>query len=269
MENLERCITEQKEDDIIIIGTDANAQLKKRSNGLDDGVSGMYGSDKDSKTGAKLRELLSYNHLCSATTFFMNQKNQKDRSLSPTFKERQIDHFFVRRNDMKRIKYAGIGWNGVDSDHKAVTLKIRIAKNLKSKSKDEPKLTTRKKLDLALFRQTIELQKEFNDSLKKIHQNLPNQQTDNDSEKEYKIDLLKTCMKQAGEEVIPVLIKKRKEWFKEKADILEPLIKERDEATKEYMNSKNNNKKQRLQNCRKKVKKSTVASKKIMVFKSH
>mmetsp|Transcript_27933 Transcript_27933/g.36102 ORF Transcript_27933/g.36102 Transcript_27933/m.36102 type:complete len:740 (+) Transcript_27933:123-2342(+) len=249
LKNLEECINDQSEKDVIIIGNDANARLEKKTKiNIDDGVCGLYGSPADSKTGKKLREILSYNHLCSATTFF------KKKYLSTTWRGLQIDHFFVQKKDMKRIKNAGIGWNGVDSDHKALTLIVRIAKTLHKNNGS--RLVARKKLDLALFRNTVEMQKQFNESLKIKYQNLTSQQTNTDEgDKEVlKIDLLKTCMKQAGEEVIPILAKKRKEWFKEKAGILEPLIKKRNDAMKEHTKSPSNVTKKRLQSCRKKVK---------------
>jgi hypothetical protein len=54
------------------------------------------------------------------------------------------------------------------------------------------------------------MQKQFNESLKVKYQNLTSQQTNTDEEdKELKSDLLKTCIQQAGEEVIPILKKKR------------------------------------------------------------
>jgi hypothetical protein len=54
---------------------------------------------------------------------------------------------------------------------------------------------SRKKLDLASFKNTVEMQKQFNESLKVKYQNLTSQQTNTDEEdKELKIDLLKTCI---------------------------------------------------------------------------
>jgi len=38
-----------------------------------------------------------------------------------------LDHFFVKQKDLKRVRNAGIWAHGIDSDHRAITMRLAIA----------------------------------------------------------------------------------------------------------------------------------------------
>ena len=131
------------EDEILIIGSDTNASLSKlidddtQEQGATPSAVGKFGCDWTNKAGERMESFLGTHELCLPTTFF-----QKKESKFPTWynmmnkRGYQIDHFITRRADLKRIVDAGTNIrNSIYSDHRAIFMKIRIARNLPKISK--------------------------------------------------------------------------------------------------------------------------------------
>ena len=131
--NLQFCVDHCGNDDILILGTYANASMGTRSC-KDDKVLGPFGISKTNLNGVLFRDLCSVLGLCLATTFF------KKRSYGTWRHPRskllyQLNHFLVQRASLVRIIDAGrYGENLLDSDHDAIRIVIRVAKNLKKNS---------------------------------------------------------------------------------------------------------------------------------------
>jgi hypothetical protein len=100
----------------------------------DDKVLGPFGISKTNLNGVLFRDLCGVLGLCSATTFFKKRsygtwRHQRSKLLY------QLDHFLVQRASLVRIIDAGrYGENLLDSDHDAIRIVIRVAKNLKKRS---------------------------------------------------------------------------------------------------------------------------------------
>jgi exonuclease III len=252
IEQLENCLRDAKDYEIMIIGTDANARLSKKKAGIvDDGVSGYFGADKNSTTGTELRSLLAYYEYCSASTFY------KKRDYA-TWRNYQIDHIFIQQKNKKRIRDCGTTtWPGVDSDHRAVSMTLAIARNLKKRAAARPKSY---KPDLRLLRNCINMQKAFNDAITKNREEM--EVTNDGNTETLKIDQLKDCMTQAGEEIIPQFKQQRKEWFREKSAELEPLVAARNKATIEYKQHPSQSTKRALNRARQQIKKAVTRARK-------
>jgi exonuclease III len=137
-EDLQICIDACGGDAIPIFCMDCNASIGIRSEHDvnepgQDRVRGMFGVKHTNIAGQELHALLAVNELSAATTFF--KKREYATWYHPTSKKgHQIDHIIVRQQDMKRVRDAGfIGWRGVDSDHRAVYVRMNLARYLKLK----------------------------------------------------------------------------------------------------------------------------------------
>jgi exonuclease III len=133
------------DDDVVpILCMDCNASLGVRKDDDEndpgqDRVRGKFGVNYENIAGRELCTLLSLNEFCAATTFF--KKREYATWYHPASKRgHQIDHIIVRQKDMMRVRDAGFnGWRGVDSDHRAVYIRLNLARYLKRKAAVAPK----------------------------------------------------------------------------------------------------------------------------------
>ena len=141
--HLQQCINACAKDEVLIIGTDANASPGVRKKHDDpfapgrDKVRGPFGMVHENNAGQDLCSILGTNELCLATTFFRHKRYATWRH--PCSKLwHQLDHCVVRQKDLERVLNARVmGLLGKDSDHMAISLKLRIGKGLKRKRTDK------------------------------------------------------------------------------------------------------------------------------------
>lgn len=145
-QQLDECVNFCKSDEVLIIGTDANASIGVRTDDigftfdgqvLNDRVTGKYGNPHMNQAGLELRKFCACNQLCAPSTFF--QKPHYDTWQHPgkrCKKGYQIDHFLVRRDDLRRVRDCGRvkTSGGGDSDHLPVTIDFRLARNLRRRA---------------------------------------------------------------------------------------------------------------------------------------
>ena len=125
--------------EVMVEGTDANASLGIRSlhtateNDDDrDDVVGPHGIPLVNPAGKALHQLLGMNQLCAATTYFQNTAGGKHAFAYTTWEHPgrkspyQLDHFFVKQRDLKLVRDTGTWNHGVDSDHRAIYLKLEL-----------------------------------------------------------------------------------------------------------------------------------------------
>jgi len=138
------------EDEILLVGSDTNASVGRRTaqqvRDDDDGVQspvGAFGLEWSNAAGTRLASFVGLRQLCLPTTFF-----QKSESSIPTWyhpcnkKGYQLDHFIMKRRDLMRVVNAGTSVrHSVHSDHRVIKLKLRIARHFKvrkEKNKGRP-----------------------------------------------------------------------------------------------------------------------------------
>lgn len=134
---------------IPVVGTDANASIGVRSqhddrDAPDYRVCGQHGIAWENSAGQRLRSLLGAHELSAATTFFRRTARGGHETPYDTWHQirtgrpYQLDHFFVKQKDMKRVRDAGpVSW-GTDSDHRAVLLRMEIAGCVAPRRKARP-----------------------------------------------------------------------------------------------------------------------------------
>ena len=147
--NLELAIKSCGEDQILVVGTDANASLSRlKTEQVQDqdkdiqSPVGKFGLDWTNAAGERMETFLRTHDMCLPTTFF--EKHPLSYATwyhNANKKGYQIDHFMLYRKDLKRVRDAGSTvCHSIASDHNAVYIKLRIARNLaKQKSKNDGK----------------------------------------------------------------------------------------------------------------------------------
>jgi hypothetical protein len=125
---------------ILVEVTDANASLGERvrhDNNEEKGrdrIMGRYGIPHVNAAGRRMLQVLSIHELCVPTRYFRKTPGHKHVKFSHTTWRHparkssfQLDYFIMRQQDLKRVRNAGVWKRGVDSDHKAIFLKLEIA----------------------------------------------------------------------------------------------------------------------------------------------
>ena len=151
----QRMLAEEGKEEVLVQGMDANAQLgvvqtssaaargsaKRRwdcpdlsATGRLSSVLGTKGLPRTSRTGRVLLELCREHHLCAPMSFF--QHRTYSTWTHPRWRsEHTLDHWFVRRQDLKRVLDARVsGAVALHSDHRALLLDLRVARNLRLKT---------------------------------------------------------------------------------------------------------------------------------------
>src|SRR3989442_914724 len=124
-EQIERIISKQKRNTIVIVMGDFNAIVGERS---DEKVIGKYGLGKRNDRGEMLSSFCKKNQLVVTNTWFQQEKRRRYTWKSPGDKARyQLDYILVRqryRNGVKCCK----SWPGADvfTDHILVAMKMNI-----------------------------------------------------------------------------------------------------------------------------------------------
>jgi exonuclease III len=250
-DQLSLCVECAHSKDIIIIGTDANARLGINNDARTDNVCGMYGNKGLSSDGLSVRTLFSSLNLCATNTFF--QKKHYD-----SFKDhngpRCIDYICVKHTDMKYIRDSGTAtWYGIKSDHRAVILKLRIAKRLSQQHRHQFKRPKRYFLSAL---KDEEIRNQFHEKaefhLERHGDKTARGGTDSDPSKRLRI--LLEGFRIAAEETLPNQTKKIPEWFEQCMDQLLPLIDKRNFARARYLQKKGKRWKRRMKKTARKVK---------------
>ena len=130
LDDLQGAIAAAASDDVLLVGTDANASMGVRL-GSTDKVRGPYGEKHVNDAGRDMSAFLGRQGLCLPTTFF--RKNRYATWVHPCSRlGHQIDHWIMRRRDLKRVINAGLMTSAaVPSDHAPLGLILRVARRLR------------------------------------------------------------------------------------------------------------------------------------------
>ena len=123
---------------VLIVCSDANSSIGRGSNdtsalaGRHNAV-GPYGMDHINASGRRLRSFLELHQLASLASFF--RKPHYGTWLHPRSKRlHQLDHILVSRHNVFRFTDAGsCPGQLIDSDHRAVSCRLRVATDLQRK----------------------------------------------------------------------------------------------------------------------------------------
>ena len=156
---------------------------------------------------------------------------------------------------MKRVRDAGfIGWRGVDSDHRAVYVRMNLARYLKLKRRPVGPKPSR--IDRGMLNELNIVQK-FRASVRTNVEKLRTErdQSAEDQPKLSDLAILEKAMQEASEEHLTSTTKRKPGWYVARANKLEPLIRARNAAQAAYNARPSDENKRRLQLARNIVKK--------------
>ena len=137
---LENCVNECKNNELLLIGADLNAALGTAGEEDDDGVRGKHGIPHENKRGRELRGFLASHQLCSPTSFFEKSSHATWQHFR-SHKHYQNDFWIVKRKHLRRIRDAGVQPGlAVHSDHLPLRLRLLSPRKYKRARKTaEPK----------------------------------------------------------------------------------------------------------------------------------
>jgi hypothetical protein len=248
-EDLQRCISTCGRDDILVISMDANASPGVRSRHDDahvpgrDQVRGPYGMPHENGAGKELCTLLGLNELCLPATYFKKKHYATWRS--PCSKKwHQLDHFAVAQRDLKRVADAGrVGLPGKESDHFAVSLRLRVRARLK-KRRVGPK---RVRLDREALIDP-DTKQAFQDRVKvELRKRAPHAAVQ-------KVAHLEESMRVAAAATLPKVAKNQPGWYAAAAATIESAIAARNAAQATHHKRGTATTHQRLREARRRVK---------------
>ena len=239
LDKLTECISRKKQNDILVIGTDTNSSMGI-SNDKDDPV-GSFGISHINESGRRFRSYLSMNNLSAMSTRFM--KREFATWIHPRSKQKhQIDHFLVNREMSHRIMDTGITTCLLDSDHRAISIKVRVMKRLKKKSIIDPR---QKMLKLNLTE--LSDSKKRNDFCQNVINRLDISHSPNYTE-------LAEAVKESSLQTLSKQSKNQPGWFRLNRDKLLSSITVRNQAMSDFFKRCTRSTTSRLRKARKELK---------------
>jgi exonuclease III len=228
----------------IIVGADTNSHLGTNESEDDNEILGRFGLQKRGNNANEhdLKKILFSNDLRVSTTDFPHKKYQTWTSFGNMRGLYQIDHFITSNAIRARITDARRVETGVDSDHSAIKLKLRlvVSSKCKKKSKAPKKIIP----DWDLLKQPkkeLAFQAEVDRLLAKTQRK--------------NVKSLNSAIMEAAKATIPRCSRNRKDWFKMSQKILFAAIQARNKTFSELSSDPTNAAKQdHLRKTRKTVK---------------
>ncbi len=254
-EQFQECIDACAKDEVLVIGTDANASAGVRAKHDDpfavgrDQVRGPFGETHENNAGRELCSMLGANELCLPTTHFRHKRYATWQNPCSRLWH-QLDHWIVRQRDLKRISNAVVmGLPGKESDHTAVSISLRIGRSLKKRRVKG--LQSPKRMDHALLK-VPETASRFRDHV--VQEMAKHSGTDSD------LQQLQDAMKSAAEATLASTERKQPGWFEAAKSQIEPVIMARNAAQAMYNETNTQEIKARLKTARKHVKRAVTAA---------
>ena len=240
IDQLEACISRRKACDILVIGTDTNASMGVSE--LEGSAIGPFGLKHINEAGRKMKNFLSTSNLLATSTYF-RKRNYGTWQHPRSKKLHQIDHIVTCKSSFKCFKDTGITEPILDSDHKALRCKLRLACRLRKKSDLRSKMTclNYEKLD-------------DEETAEKFRTEVLHSSGESFSD-------LSSAIQKASISILPKKERGRPGWFKEKEDIILPLIEVRNSAMAAVYQRRTRGSEERLRSARKNLKRALDAAK--------
>ena len=250
--NLETCISKKHRDDILIIGCDSNSsmgvsQLIENERKFDMNSIGKFGLSHRNNAGIRFSTYLETNSLVALTTYF-RKKSYRTWTHPRSKLQHQIDHFITSKNSFNRFVDAGVMTPFIDSDHRAVFVKLRIRHNFVKR------LTRRQRV--ARLDQNVLLSPQIKNLFCHRVNDLYRESDEIDS-----YSKLEKAMELAALTTLPKTFRPQPGWFSSNQARLNRLIEERNIAVALKIKRPTRNSAQRLRKARKELKAEIARSK--------
>ena len=244
IDQLEDCISRKHEKDVLIIGTDCNASMGVSN--AEDSVTGQFGISHVNDAGRRMKNFLTTSDLQAVSTYF-KKRNYGTWQHPRSKKMHQIDHIITNRRSFKCFSDTGITTPILDSDHRALRCKLRLAFRLRRKSDMRSKMTC---LDFPKL--------ENQDTAAKFREEVLKNAGNSFSE-------LTTAIQGAAQTTLPKKEKPYPGWFKEQEENLVPLIDSRNSAMAAVYSRRTRGNVTRLREARKKLKLAIASAKNVWI----
>ena len=240
IENLEVCTQRKRPSDILVIGGDFNASMGTSCDNNNNSL-GPFGITHINEAGRKMRTFLSVNDLVACSTFF--QKRNYGTWQHPRSKKlHQIDHIVTAKSNFKCFTDTGITEPILDSDHRALRCKLRLACRLRRSSDLRSKM-------VCLNYEKLKDEHTATEFRRRVCQEAGESFTE------------LTAAVQKAASILPKKDRARPGWFKDKEDAIIPLIDARNCAMSSVYKRRTRSNIQKLQNARKNLKRMLMQAK--------
>ena len=245
LDRLTICISRKHKNDILVIGADTNSSMG-HSDEIKNSPVGKFGNPHINESGRRFLSYLSINSLKVTTTTF--KKNDYTTWVHPRSKKgHQIDHFITNTEMAHRITDSGITTPLIDSDHRAIFMKIRIMKRLHKKIEPRQKVLC---LDHAKLLE--------NDTRERFCQSVSNKLNNLESPN---YSNLAKAINDSSLELLPKKSKPQPGWFQANESKLSSLIEARNQALDNCFKKRTRSSSKRLQAARQALKKAVKTAK--------
>ena len=253
------CYNSVKVGEILVEGTDANASLGNRNRHDNreasdrDRVMGPFGIPYVNAAGEALLQMLGMNGLCAPTSYFRKKGYTTWRHpgrKSPF----QLDYFFMKQRDLKRVRDAGCWNHGVDSDHCAILIRLEVAYSFSG-----PRAPRTKRVDRGML-QDPAVRQAWREAVSKNVEFLQGS-VGRDGTQATALQVLEGAMTLAAKEVLMSDGRRRPGWFLAAREQLKPVIDIRNAATMSYFSNPLDTVKGNLKAARKNVKRAVRSAK--------
>lgn len=251
LDHLSQCITACKKDEILVVGADCNASVGTKTSTFDK-VLGPSGNPHRNTAGKALHQVLSSLKTCLPTTFFSPPRNSSTSTWHhmKSLRGFQIDHFIIKRHDLRFVINSGKMRPMINSDHHPIFLELRLQKKLAKMKTPPPSCPIDRSLLFLEQENPDEGWKNFNNELQTelLSLDLDNQPIT--------LELLLSSLQKVAEKTVKCKRKKakRQDWYLANLTTLDPVIQERNDAQKSFSNDPNPAARQTLAKCRAKCK---------------
>ena len=254
----QKCYQSVRPREILVEGTDANAAIGVRDRHDDyagrdhDRVLGPFGIPYVNMAGRALHQILGMNELCVPTSYF-NKNAPAGMYAHTTWRHPgrkspfQLDYFFVKQKDLKRVRDAGVWNHGVDSDHRAIYLKLEIANTFA-----RPNAPRVGRVDRGLLQNT-EVRKAWRAEVTE-NVNLLRGSINHEGTRASALQVLEGAMVTASKKLLMSDGRRRPGWFLAAKSILGPVIENRNRVSSAYCARPTDANKKEIKALRKKVK---------------
>ena len=248
LENVDRCISRKPSNDILVIGSDTNSSMGCTERDEAQRHLGRFGLKHTNNAGLRLSSYLAINNFVALTTCF--RKRQYGTWIHPRSKlPHQIDHIITDNEHFCRFIDAGITNSLLDSDHRAVSCKVRVMARLKKQTPQRTRLLRSDYCSLA--------EKSVVDMFCRKVIDAHTEQSENDS----KYTRLATALNTATLEVLPIKQRAQPGWFAAAEAQILPLIERRNNAMDAVFQRRTRLSTQKLREARNVLKSSVSAAK--------
>jgi hypothetical protein len=261
---LQLCLDNCKEHEVLVIGADTNSSVGVRSKHNNpyvadsDRVRGSFGIAHENKAGQELTTILGINELCLPTTFF--KKKVYGTWIHPCSKNvHQLDHFIVKQADLKRIQDAGRCGMNMNTDHYPLMMKLVVYKNRKRNLKNlKPTFAAESTKPLRVDRKLLR----DPDTAQKFRSIVTMEISKPRDSKTSQLTHLHKAIKEAVQKTLTTSERRQPGWFQAAKASIEPTIKARNTAQAVYDSKATEENKANLKHARKANKRAVAMAEK-------